>query len=198
MADVFSTKVLLQNIRFSYAHLFVPTAMRPGLPEKYSLCVLIPKEGKGAAENKNAIDAVVAHLCEGVKADKKNKGKLPRDFDICVRDGDDDGVVDDKGDAYAGHWYVNAKSDAKPSVVGTQKDENGKYKSLGADEVKSGDYGHVTINFFAYDTAGNTGIGAGLNNVMKTRDGESLAGRASADSDFAEVDVDSSDDDDFM
>jgi hypothetical protein len=33
---------------------------------------------------------------------------------------------------------------------------------------------------------------------MKTRDGESLAGRASADSDFADVDVDGSDSDDDL
>ena len=45
-------------------------------------------------------------------------------------------------------------------------------------------YARVTINFFAYDTAGSKGVGCGLGNVLKTRDGDALAGGASAASDF--------------
>ena len=48
-------------------------------------------------------------------------------------------------------------------------------------------YARVTINFYAYDTAGNRGVGCGLGNVLKIRDGEPLAGGASAESDFAGV-----------
>ena len=47
-------------------------------------------------------------------------------------------------------------------------------------------YARVTINFFPYDTQGSKGVGCGLGNVMKTRDGEPLAGGASAASDFAD------------
>ena len=39
-------------------------------------------------------------------------------------------------------------------------------------------YARVTINFFGYARAGKRGIGCGLGNVMKTRDGEPLAGGA--------------------
>ena len=48
-------------------------------------------------------------------------------------------------------------------------------------------YARVTINFFGYMSNGKKGVGCGLGNVMKTRDGEPLAGGASAASDFAEV-----------
>ena len=48
-------------------------------------------------------------------------------------------------------------------------------------------YARVTINFFGYNTAGKRGVGCGLGNVMKTRDGEPLAGGASAAADFAGV-----------
>lgn len=48
-------------------------------------------------------------------------------------------------------------------------------------------YARVTINFFAYNRAGKRGIGCGLGNVMKTREGEPLSGNVSAASDFAGV-----------
>ena len=48
-------------------------------------------------------------------------------------------------------------------------------------------YARVTINFFGYMSNGKKGVGCGLGNVMKTRDGEPLAGGASAASDFASV-----------
>ena len=34
--------------------------------------------------------------------------------------------------------------------------------------------------------AGNRGVGCGLGNVMKTRDGEPLSGRVNAETDFAD------------
>ncbi|MEG1166068.1 MAG: DUF2815 family protein, partial [Oscillospiraceae bacterium] len=57
---------------------------------------------------------------------------------------------------------------------------------LAPSDVYSGMYGRVTIRFFTYNTSGNRGVGCGLGNVLKTRDGEALsASRASAESEFA-------------
>ena len=53
------------------------------------------------------------------------------------------------------------------------------------------------VTFFPYDTNGNRGIAAGLNNVMKFKDDDSLGGRASADADFAEIKDDDDDDEDL-
>ena len=64
------------------------------------------------------------------------------------------------------------------------------------DEVYSGCYGWVSVNFFAYNNAGNRGIAAGLNNVLKTKDGEFLGGRSSAQSDFSGIDLGGSLEDD--
>ena len=41
-------------------------------------------------------------------------------------------------------------------------------------DVYSGMYARVTVNFFPYDASGNRGVGCGLGNVCKTRDGEPL------------------------
>ena len=71
----------------------------------------------------------------------------------------------------------------KPQVV-HQSDIN---TELLPQDIYSGMYARVTINFFGYNRAGKRGVGCGLGNVMKTRDGEALAGGASAAADFAGV-----------
>jgi hypothetical protein len=61
------------------------------------------------------------------------------------------------------------------------------------EEFYSGCYGYVSLTFYAFDTKGNKGIACGLNNVMKTKDGEHLGGRVSAEQDFATVPADDDD-----
>ena len=58
-----------------------------------------------------------------------------------------------------------------------------RYTELAPQDIYSGMYARVTINFFGYMSNGKKGVGCGLGNVMKTRDGEPLAGGASAASD---------------
>ena len=55
------------------------------------------------------------------------------------------------------------------------------------DEVYSGCYANVSVNFFAFNTEGNIGIGCGLGNIQKIKDGERLSGGASADDDFDDM-----------
>jgi len=47
---------------------------------------------------------------------------------------------------------------------------------LDPDEVYSGCYGRVNVNFYPYDWNGTRGIAAGLNHVQKLADGERLGG----------------------
>ena len=50
----------------------------------------------------------------------------------------------------------------------------------------SGCYGRADINFFGFDKGGSKGVGCGLNNLMKTQDGERLDGRQKAEDAFSE------------
>ena len=80
-----------------------------------------------------------------------------------------------------GCWVITASTKNKPqwclrATIG---------RRLLPQDIYSGMYARVTINFFGYNTAGKRGVGCGLGNVMKTRDGEPLAGGASAAADFA-------------
>ena len=60
----------------------------------------------------------------------------------------------------------------------------------------SGCYGRISVNFYGFNSNGNRGIAAGLGNIQKLRDGESLGGRTNAEDDFDAVEVD--DEEDFL
>ena len=64
---------------------------------------------------------------------------------------------------------------------------------LDRDEVYSGCYARVSLNFYAFNSNGNKGIACGLGNIQKIRDGESRGGRSSAADDFS-----TEGDDDFL
>ena len=86
-------------------------------------------------------------------------------------------------DYLKGSMFFNAScsEDRPPAVV----DRFGK-PILRADEVYSGCYALVSVNFYPFKH-GKGGIGAGLNHVMKRDEGERLDGRESADSAFKDL-----------
>lgn len=45
-----TTKVITGKVRFSYVNIFKSRAFQAGQDAKYSVCLLIPKEDKGAAQ----------------------------------------------------------------------------------------------------------------------------------------------------
>lgn len=187
------TKVNGGPARASYAHVFVPTSMEPDDPKKkYSICLLIPKSNK----------TLVAALKAGIKAaqerDKaKWKGKIPANLRSPLRDGDIEKPEDEN---YKGMYFINASSPTKPGVVGTERDEEQKLVKLTTDEeFYSGCWCRFSINFFGYNTAGNQGVGAGLNHLQKVKDDVRLAGRPDVESEFDEDWTDdASEDDDMM
>ena len=112
------------------------------------------------------------------------KGARPQLRSALIYDGD--GLRNDGGKfgpECAGHWVITASTKRKPQVV----DISNINCDLAPQDIYSGMYARVTLNFFAFNTNGNKGVGCGLGNVMKTRDGEPLAGGASAASDFAGI-----------
>lgn len=188
-----STKVLVKNARTSYCNVWHPTKMKDSDKEKYNCVFLIAKDNPVVEEIKKTLAAFEA------EAKAENGGKLPgttkNPWHYPLYDGD----VDKPGDeAYAGMYYVNAKSDTKPGIVSTTKDADGKFKPITDEsEVYSGCYVHASLSFFRFGKKGdmNFGVGVGLNNLMKVRDGEPLAGKASAQEDFAGVEVEEATDD---
>ena len=185
MNENVTTKVKIGEVRFSYVHIFTPEAVAEGSDKKYSVSLIIPKSNKKlVAEIKAAIDAAIE---AGVA--QRFGGKRPLNLRSPLRDGDMEKADDD---AYAGAYFINATSKTKPGVVKRVKlnGENKLVEVTNEDDVYSGCFGFASVNFFAYNNAGNKGIGAGLNNILKTRDGDYLGGRSSAESDFGNGAVD--------
>jgi hypothetical protein len=51
-------------------------------------------------------------------------------------------------------------------------------------EIYSGCFVRLSLNVFTYNNSGNRGVGFGLNNILKTREGPRVSGRGNPVSDF--------------
>lgn len=178
MADTSSTKVITgPGTRFSYLNVFEPKAMSDGATPKYSVSLIISKN------DRKTIEAVRAAIKAAYEKDpNKLKGSaksvpLLSTIKTPLRDGDTERPDDP---AYKGAYFINANTTLRPEVVDISCNP-----ILDRSEMYSGCYGRASISFYAYNTNGNKGIAASLNNIQKVRDGEPLGGRASAASDFA-------------
>lgn len=173
-------KVLTGECRLSYCNLTTPRAAQQGGEPKYSVTLLIPKTD---VATKADIDAAIQAAANEALSKVWN-GARPPQLRVPIYDGD--GVRPSGvpfGDECKGHWVMTASTKNKPQVVGIDNINC----ELAPSDIYSGMYARVTIRFFGYSNSGNKGIGCGLGNVMKTRDGEALAGGASASVDFAGV-----------
>lgn len=172
------TSIRIGEVRFSYTAVFQPKKNDDGTPSKYGVCIIIPKED---TETVNLVKEAIDAAKQRGKLEKWG-GKIPANVKSCLRDGDIDREDDE---AFAGCYFLNASSRNKPGVKvledGVVSD------ALDEEDFYSGCYGAVTLDFFPYESSGNKGVGAGLNNVIKTRDGDRLSGGRSADEDFADL-----------
>ena len=176
------TRVLTGEVRLSYVNLVAPRAnfSNPNADPKYSATLLIPKTDVAVKQN---IDASI----EAAISEAQTKlwgGVRPPVIPNPVHDGDG---MRENGTPYGpeckGCWVITASSKRKPQVV-HQCDIS---TELAPQDIYSGMYARVTINFFGYNQAGRRGISCGLGNVMKTRDGESFSGVTTAADDFAGI-----------
>ena len=175
-----TTKVVTGKVRLSYAHVWDPVSINDSKP-KYSVSLIIPKGDKETVKKINA--AVDAAIEEGVAkfgGKKPNKAALK----LPLRDGD----TERDDEVYKNAYFVNANSTTAPQIV-----DRAVNPILDREEVYSGCYARVSINFYAYNTNGNKGIACGLGNIQKIADGEPLGGRSNAKDDFSSLD-----DDDFL
>jgi len=160
-----TTRVTTKKVRFSYVHVFEPTAMEEGQTKKYQSAILIPKSDKVTVQA--AKDAIQLALNNG--KDRCFGGKIPAKWTNPLRDGDEE-YPDDE--VYAGHYFLNAKSIKRPVILGPDKE-----LLVDKDDFYSGCYGRAVLNFYAY--GGNVpskGVAVGLESAMKLEDGDNLGG----------------------
>ena len=165
--------------RFSFLHCWEPDSVNGSEP-KYSVSAIIPKTDTATV---NKIKAAIESAMK--ESMSKWGGRIPPNLKTPLRDGDIDRAGDE---AYAGCWFLNANSRQAPQVV-----DRHVQPILDPGEVYSGCYGQISVTFYGYNSNGNRGIAAGLGNIQKLKDGESLGGRAKASDEFDTVD-----DEDFL
>jgi len=159
------TTLITGKARLSYCHLLEPSAINPGDPEKYSVAVLIPKSDKETL--KLIVEAIENAVAAGTTKNgaKWAQGKLKKP----LRDGDS--PEENKGEEFHGHYFFNCNSKSKPTVVDQKMNP-----ITSSDDIYSGCYARVSVNFYPFDNSGSKGVAAGLNNVQKLADGERLGG----------------------
>ena len=175
-----NTKVVTGIVRLSYEHVWEPASINGSNP-KYSVSLIIPKDDVKtiAAINQAVENAIKDGAAKfGGKIPPKGALKLP------LRDGD----TERDDEAYRNAYFVNANSPTAPQIV-----DRAVQPILDRNEVYSGCYARVSINFYAFNSNGNKGVACGLGNIQKVRDGEPLGGKTSAADDFS-TDLD----DDFL
>ena len=179
------TKVITgPTTRWSYANVWDPKSINGGTP-KYSVSLIIPKSDVATVKK---IEAAIQAAYEEGESKLKGNGKSVPSLKVLktpLRDGDLERPDDA---AYADSYFINANSASAPGIVDADRQP-----ILERSEVYSGVYGRASINFYAFNSNGNTGIACGLNNLQKIADGEPLGGKSRAEDDFA-----TDDDDDFL
>lgn len=172
---VVTSKVSKNPVRFSYAKVFQPESVNGG-PAKYSVSIIIPKS------NTVLIDKIKAAIALAAEEGKSTKfgGKIPNPLKQPLRDGDTD--PNKAGDAaYANSYFMSASTKTKPGVVRADKTP-----IEDSTEFYSGCWGHASLNFYPFNSNGSKGVACGLNFLQKTKEGDALGGRGSADADFEE------------
>lgn len=167
------TSVRIGEVRFSYAHVFEPRSTNGGDP-KYSVALLIPKSNTAAV--KLIEDAIAAAKQLGKTS--RWGGKIPGNCKTPLRDGD---VEREDDENYKGCYFLNASSPARSKPAVKVADGGELFDAMDSEEFYSGCYGAAVINFYPFDASGNRGVAAGLNVVVKTRDGDKLSGGINVD-----------------
>jgi hypothetical protein len=138
--------------------------LRPPPGESHSVCALISKTDKDTLKRlQESIDAAI-------EAGKSKWGnQVPKNLITPLKDGE---TKASKYPEFAGCMYLNAKTKYRPGTIGSDRQE-----ILDLDDLYSGVYARISLNAYSYSALGNQGIGFGLNNILKTRDGPRFAGR---------------------
>ena len=164
--------LMTPEFRVSYPYVFRPQKpMQEGGEPKYSITMLF-KKGENLKTFKDAAQAAV------VAKWGSDKTKWPKNLRSPFRDqgeksseGYEDGAI-----------FITATSKQRPGLVDGANND-----IIDESQFYAGCYARATLRPFTYSKAGNNGVGFGLQNVQKLRDGESLSGRMKASDEFEPV-----------
>lgn len=180
--------ILTPEFRASFAFVFKPQKPKPGKAEKFSLTMLFHL-GADLSEMKAAANEAVqvrfgAQLADITPVNPKLPNGLTKGQAFKARL---KSPFRDQGEkSYDGYIpgaiSVAVASKDRPGIVDQDLND-----IIDPSQFYSGAYGRATVRVFTYDVDGSVGVSFGLQNLQKTRDGESLAGRMKAQDEFEPV-----------
>jgi hypothetical protein len=159
-----NTQIVLRNTRLSYCF-----AVKGKLNDKgqrvWSTTCLVPK-------NHPQLDEIRAAIAAAKEAGAAKLGKGPSKSPLLDGDAKEDGQFKYAGEENRGMYLLRcANYNRMPKVVDQQKQE-----IFDDDQLYSGCYANVVINFYAYASAQNKGVSPGLEAIQKKSDGVRLSG----------------------
>lgn len=187
-----SKKIVLNNVRLSYEHIFKPTAFEEGGDPKYSATFIIPKDHPGLPAVKRAFFEAGQ---ESFATDFVKAGTWPKGYTCSLKDADvaTDSmgeILAEKNSAYKGCYILEANSSKRPVVINRNKSAVAEEDGI----IYSGCYVNASLAAAGY-TFGKMkkGVKAYLNGVQFVKDGERFGSDALGDFDALD-----GDEDDFM
>jgi hypothetical protein len=171
-------QIVTPRAETAFVHVFKPQpAMQEGKDPQFTI-TLLWDEGANLSKLEKAIEgvAVAKFGDKAVKMLKNGQLRSP------IRPGSDKENTNAEDD-FAGKIFLTARSTDKPQVVDADCEP-----VMDQMEVYSGCVGRADIWLFAYDKAGNRGVGAILNSFQKLDDGTRKSGRGPASAAFGDLD----------
>ena len=173
-------KALTPEFRVSFPNVFKPQVNKFNNREEYTVVAVFPL-GADLSKLKEAAEAAIIAKWGADKKKWPSKLRTPfRDQAEKAKNVDGKQVLPQGFEE--GAIFMNLKSNKKPGLVDASNED-----IIDSSEFYPGCWARASINAYAYDAAGNTGVSFGLNNLQKLRDGEPLGGRTLAQDDFAPV-----------
>ncbi len=177
--QVINARIITRPCRSSYMFVNEPRENDDG-DEVYSSMILVRKKDSVTLDRIRAATLIAAKKKFGEKV-KLGQLRLP------LRDANEE---ERTGDEFKNTFFLNCKSYRKPGVVDRSNNKviGGECQEL----FYSGGYYMFSLTFVGYDSNGNKGVSARLNNIMFHKHADRLDGGLDAEDEF----VDYADDDD--
>lgn len=184
-------KVLLRNVRLAFPELWKASKVDPddpGAKAAFSAALLLPTDHPQIDEINAAIDAAAVDKWEA--KGPAMVAALRQQDRVCLHNGDLKNY-----DGYAGNWFINARTPAKPLVLDRNpKNADGTANILeeGSGRPYGGCYVNASIEIYAQEhPKGGKRVNASLKGVQFVSDGDAFAGGPPASPDeFPDLGVD--------
>ena len=179
--------------RIIYTNIFTPAPPynEPNGDLRYSLTLLIPKTNKAAI--KDIVNAINCSNDEAIHSKRVTQEQIKSDkFHQAVKDGD---KFETDNPIYKGMIVINVKRaiihtpdgiEVKPAIY--VKDVNGVRVAARPEQVYSGCWAYVKLNFFTFNNK-SVGTTVSFSSVMKYKDDEVVGIGSHDDSDFDDLEV---------